>query len=276
MGSGSLFSAEPHSESSSLHAVRAHARLVAVRDPHGSTRWTCLQNDPPLTFRNTPQGLMCVSTAAGPLGGDSLCVEATIGPGAYASIGSTGATLVLPGQWGEPSSYLLALDVGPGATLRWAPEPTVIAKGAQHRMATRLTLADNCNVVLVDEMVLGRHGEQPGTCAQRIDVVRGDRPILRNGFVVGAPGWNGPAGIGTARGVAQVLLIGAPAQHWLSSHGGATAIGGHAEDCRWSASTLVDGSILLTGISPGIEPLRNWVKWVTGPANEARNCAAWV
>ncbi|GAA3812302.1 urease accessory protein UreD [Sphaerisporangium flaviroseum] len=167
-----------------------------------------LRSDPPLTLRQTgPTTVHLVSTAAGPLGGDRLRLRVDVAPGTSLEIASVASTLVLPGP-GESVTVVEAW-VGAGATLRYAPEPTVLAAGCAHRMIVRLTLEEGASVSWREEIVFGRHGERPGTCHSRFDATLGGRPLLRQEFVVGDPAVDGsPAVYGDARCVGSVLIAG--------------------------------------------------------------------
>ena len=208
--------------------VRARAEL-ALAAVGGRTSWGRARCEPPLTFRAIRPGgpgvhLAWVSTAAGPIGGDDLTVALDVDDGADVTITSTGAALALPGPHGERSRLAIEAAVGASASLTWRPEPTIVAAGADHEAVTRLRAAPGSSVTWVDELVLGRHGEAPGRCRSRLAVDVGTTPALRTGLDVGAPGWDGPAGLGGARYVAQVLVLaasGAPALDRPPRHDGA-------------------------------------------------------
>ena len=201
--------------------LHAEARIEVVHD--GSTsRCAVIQSMPPLTFRSTPAPasmhqearLTWVGTAAGPVGGDELHLDVRVERGASLRVSSAGAALVLPGPWGGESSISTNAWVGDGASLTWCPEPTILAAGCRHRGTTRLTIGADCTIVWLEELVLGRYGEEPGSAVTRLVVDRGmdggrTVPVLRTGLDVGAPGWRGPGGVGAStRIVSHVLLVG--------------------------------------------------------------------
>jgi urease accessory protein len=186
---------------------------VATERAGGRTVLATLRSDPPLTLRQTGPGKVhLVSTAAGPLGGDRLELRLDVAPGTSLEIASVASTLVLPGP-GE-SLTIVEARVGAGATLRYAPEPTVLAAGCAHRMVVRLVLEEGASVSWREEIVFGRHGERPGTCHARFDATIRGAPLLRQEFVVGDPAVDGsPAVYGDARCVGSVLIAGpAPAE----------------------------------------------------------------
>ncbi|MFF0306355.1 urease accessory protein UreD [Streptosporangium sp. NPDC004379] len=192
--------------------MRARAALVTERGPDGRTVLVAMRSDPPLTLRRTGPGRVhLVSTAAGPLGGDDLALDIEVGPGSELEVLSVASTLVLPGT-GE-SALTVTARVGAGASLRFAPEPTVLAAGCLHRSAVRLTLEEGARVSWREEIVFGRYGERPGRCHARFDAVTPAGPLLRQELVVGDPVTDGsPAVYGDARCVGSVLVTGrAPA-----------------------------------------------------------------
>jgi urease accessory protein len=75
--------------------LRAHASARAERVGDVS-RLVELRSDPPLVLRATPAGLHLVGGAAGPLGGDELALDITVGAGACLVVRSAAATLAQP------------------------------------------------------------------------------------------------------------------------------------------------------------------------------------
>jgi len=186
-----------------------HARAALVTAlVAGRTSIPVLRSAPPLTLRQTgPHSVHLISTAAGPLGGDRLELDLDVAPGTTLELGSVASTLVLPGR-GE-SRTLITARVGAGATLRFTPEPTVLAAGCAHRIEVGLTLASDARVLWREEIVFGRYGEQPGRCHARFDATLDGRPLLRQEFAVGAPALDtSPAVYGDARCVGTTLITG--------------------------------------------------------------------
>jgi urease accessory protein len=192
--------------------VRASARLRAEL-VGGRTRCTTLRSAPPLTFRETPEGLFLVGTAAGPLGGDELELVVDVGPGATLTVRSVAAQLAQPGpRAGAPSSLRVEVTVAAGAELAWLPEPTVAVRGCHHRVTTVIRCAAGARLVWRDEVVLGRHREASGSILQRLRVDRAGRPLLRHDLALG-PDWPssaGPAVLGPARAVGSLVTVGIP------------------------------------------------------------------
>jgi len=145
-----------------------------------------------------------------PLGGDRLAIEADVEEGARLLVDSAAATIALPGQTPEQAHYDVRLTVGEDAELRWLPEQLISAYGSDLRMRTRVELADTARLVLREEQILGRYGEQSGTLATRLTVHRAGRPLLDQelGYGPGAPGgWDGAAVLAGHRAVGQLLVV---------------------------------------------------------------------
>jgi urease accessory protein len=191
--------------------VKATARIVALADGRGGTRCTTLRSAPPLSFRETAEGLYLVGTAAGPLGGDDLRLGLSVGAGAALTVRSAAAMLVQPGaRPGAPSSLHVDVEVGPGGLLRWLPEPTVAVRGCDHRATTVIRLAPGAQLVWREELVLGRHGEEGGSILQRLRIDAGGLALLRNDLAAGPrwPGSSGPAVTAGARALGALVTVG--------------------------------------------------------------------
>ncbi|MGW0806736.1 urease accessory protein UreD [Nonomuraea sp. NPDC002799] len=187
-------------------AMSARAAVATALSADGRTMLRRLASAPPLTLRQTgPCTVHLVSTAAGPLGGDRLALDLDVAPRTTLELGSVASTLVLPGE--GASELLVTARVGAGATLRFTPEPTVLAAGCEHRLLVRLTLAPDAAVLWREEIVFGRYGERPGRCHARFDATRDGVPLLRQEFTVGDPALDSsPAVYGGARCVGNTFL----------------------------------------------------------------------
>lgn len=190
--------------------MRAAARVVAELDPRGRTRFTVLHGEPPLLPRRTGEGSVhLVGGAAGPLGGDDLLLSLEVGPGASLRIGTVAASIALPGRDGVRSRVRVEATVAGGGCLTWVPEPLVAAARCHHHASSTVDLDDRARLLWREELVCGRHGEEPGDVLVSTVVRRGGRPLYRNELRVGphAPGWDGPAVLGGAKAVGSVLMV---------------------------------------------------------------------
>ncbi|GHE35150.1 urease accessory protein UreD [Streptomyces vinaceus] len=236
--------------------VRATARIAAVADGRGGTALPLLAGEGPLALRRTrgagaEAGVMLVGAMSAPLGGDHLTVEAAAGPGARLALGSAAATLALPGRGGEPARYDVRLTLAEDSALRWLPEPLVSVSGSDLRVRTRAELAPTARLLLREEQVLGRWGEEPGLLRSRLTVTRGGGPLLDQELACGpgAPGgWDGPAGLAGHRALGQLLVVD-PA--FAGSAPAAAVLGEFA-----AVTPLAGPAVLVTALAPDALRLR--------------------
>lgn len=214
--------------------MRADATVVAERHEGRRTRCTTLRSAPPLSLRDTPEGLHLVASAGGPLGGDDVRLDITVAVGATLTVRTTAAQVVLPGPRPGSSTTTVTARVDGGAGLRWLPEPMVLATACDHRATVTVRLASTASLVWREEVVLGRSAEPGGSLLQRLQVDRDGQPLLRNELALGPawPGAEGPAGTGGARVVGTVVVVGPPARSLRveARDGVRTAVCGLGED----------------------------------------------
>jgi urease accessory protein len=159
----------------------AHAAVNAERGPYGRTRVTRLRSDGPLALRESGGAVYLVGAGAGPLGGDGLSLDVSVGPGACLEVRSAAASLVLPGRTpGVPSRLAIRAVVAAGGRLVFAPEPTIAAAGCNHLAVADVRLEKDAELVWQEEIVLGRHGEPAGRYVSRFDVLTDGVPLLRH------------------------------------------------------------------------------------------------
>jgi urease accessory protein len=230
--------------------VIARARIVAEADGSGGTRLVVLRSSVPLVLRQAQGAVWIVGGAAGPLGGDDLSLDVDVGPGATLTVRTAAAAVALPGPAGSASRLRVSTAVGAGATLRWLPEPVVAASGCLHRADARIGLGGGARLVWREEVLLGRHGEDAGSCRSRIRVDLQGNPLLRQEVRVGpdALGWRGAAVAAGARAIGSLLVVD-PALEGRVVPGivlGPTAV----------AVSLAGPAALVTALAPGALSLR--------------------
>ena len=96
-----------------------------------------------------------VGTAAGPMGGDVVEVRLVVGPGACLEVAGVAATLVLPARTEPRSRLLLDVEVAAGGRLVCALPPVVVTGRAALEATTRVRLAGDAQVRLVEHVRLG-------------------------------------------------------------------------------------------------------------------------
>ncbi|MDQ0579536.1 urease accessory protein UreD [Streptomyces rishiriensis] len=239
-----------------MSGVHATARIGARADGRGGTALPVLESDGPLALRRTratggEARVMLVGAMSGPLGGDRFAVEAEVGDGARLHVGSAAATIALPGQAKDEAHYDVRLTVADGGELRWLPEQLISAKGSDLFVATRAELAAGARLVLREEQVLGRVGEEPGRLTSRLTVRVAGRVVLDQELACGpsAPGgWDGPAVLAGQRAVGQLVVV---RPEFRQSPTAARSVGEYAR-----VMPLAGPAALVTAVAPDALRLR--------------------
>ncbi|GAA4589665.1 urease accessory protein [Actinoplanes octamycinicus] len=259
--------------------MRAEARIVAEADGRGGTRLAVLRGQSPLLLRQTGSrhaaapphagglldtgGLLdaggvrdtggvtvhLVGGAAGPLRGDDLRLVIEVGQDARLTLRSVAAQLALPGRPAPPSRMTVTATVAAGGTLRWLPEPLIAAAGSDHVAITRVAVEAGGSLWWRDDLVCGRHAEESGDFVADTLVRYAGSTLHRHELAVGprAPGWTGPAVLGTGRAVGTLLLAG-PAAAAAADRG---VTGTHA-----AIMPLAGPGVLATAVAPDIRAVR--------------------
>ncbi|MFI6934189.1 urease accessory protein UreD [Streptomyces sp. NPDC050287] len=236
--------------------VRATARIVARDDGRGGTSLPVLEGDGPLALRRTRGSgaearVMLVGAMSGPLGGDHFAVEAGVESGARLCVGSSAATIALPGQAKGEARYDVRLTVADGGELRWLPEQLISVRGSDLHVTSHVDLGATARLVLREEQVLGRTGEEPGRLCSRLVVRVAGRTVLDQELACGpgAPGgWDGPAVLAGHRAVGQIVVV---RPEFADSPVAARVLG------EWAAVVPLAGpAALVTAVAPDALRLR--------------------
>ncbi|MGH3352268.1 MAG: urease accessory protein UreD [Nocardioides sp.] len=202
--------------------MRARAALTCER--YGTThRLTRLRSEGPLALRPTrpkafepwvqgdaSAGRVSLSAAAaGPLGGDRLELDVRVGAGAVLVLNEISATLALPGTTGAQSEMRFTIRVDDDATLIWMPEPVIAARRCDHRQSITVDLATSARFYLREELIVGRHNEEPGNIEQRLRIVRGGAPVYDQDLRLGSryAGWDSPAVTEGRRAAGTMIIV---------------------------------------------------------------------
>ncbi|MFD5493211.1 urease accessory protein UreD [Streptomyces sp. GDS52] len=259
-----------------MHSARA--RLATERDPRRGggpprTRVRLLHSDWPLMLRRTllaeraavidwaereatATGVHLTAGGAGPCGGDRLGLEVRVGAGSTLVLGEVSATVLLPGPHGEESRLHIDIRVEAGGTLVWLPEPVIAAHGCRHRTRIHIALAPGARLLLREEVLCGRYGEQPGAFRQRLRAVVGDRPLYDQELAVGpdAPGWAGPAVTAGHHAIGSVLVVDPAMDLPTSPPAGLRSGGGGAGE--GTVMPLAGPGLLVGSLAPDSTTLR--------------------
>lgn len=245
----------------------AHAR-IAVEGAAGRARLTELVSDPPLTVRATPDpsrpgvaSVHVVGSGAAPLGGDQLRLDLRVGPAATLDVATVAAALAQPDPLGRPSALAVDVEVGAGAVLRWSAQPVVAVRGCDHHTTTVIRLAPGASVVWLDQVVLGRHREAPGSIAQRVDVEVVGRPLLRTEVALGPrhPGSLGPGGLGSAMRTAGSVLVVGPGRERAAAAWPALVAAAASDGVRAAVLPLDGPGVLLSAVAARPGALGRWL-----------------
>ncbi|WP_458316095.1 urease accessory protein UreD [Mycolicibacterium brisbanense] len=131
-----------------------------------------------------PDTVHLVSTAATPLGGDSLKVRLVVEPGARLRIRTVAAAVTLPGVRTDHSTAWW--DIENAGDLDLDPQPTVVAGGSSHDTAVRIRLADTARLRLRERVQIGRSGERDGFWSGTLSADVGATPLLRHRVELGS------------------------------------------------------------------------------------------
>jgi urease accessory protein len=96
-----------------------------------------------------------VNTAGGMAGGDRFDVEVEVGPDARLCLTSAAAEKIYR-SLGPDTQVGVKLTVGPGATLGWLPQETILFDQARLRRTIDLDLSRDASALLAEAVVFGR------------------------------------------------------------------------------------------------------------------------
>ena len=130
-----------------------------------------------------PDTVHLVSTAATPLGGDTIAVRVIVEAGARLRVRTAAATVALPGRVTEESTAHWRLEVA--GDLDVDPEPTVVAGGSRHTTSTRLSIDGTGRVRLRERIQIGRTDEHQGFWSGSLHADADGRPLLRHRIELG-------------------------------------------------------------------------------------------
>ena len=130
-----------------------------------------------------PDTVHLVSTAATPLGGDTIAVRVIVEQGARLRIRSAAATVALPGRLTADSTTHWQVEVA--GELDLDPEPTVVAGGSRHSTSTRLSIACSGRVRLRERVQIGRTDERKGFWSGSLHADVAGQPLLRHRVELG-------------------------------------------------------------------------------------------
>lgn len=142
-------------------ANRAVGRVALdVAAVNGVTRRRRVAEDGPLRVRfpgTERRGLeaVIVNTAGGIAGGDRHRLDIAAGPEARLTVTTAAAEKVYR-SLGPDSDIGVKLSVGPGATLAWLPQETILFDRSRMRRRIDVELEENASLLMAETVIFGR------------------------------------------------------------------------------------------------------------------------
>ncbi len=122
-----------------------------------------------------------LTPTGGMLGGDRLDIHIALDPGAYVCLTTASATKVHPAT-GLFAEQTLLIDLGPGSSLEYLPEPTILFREARWRQRTIVHRAADSRLLFAEGWSAGRVARQEVfafSCLETlIEVYTGERLSL--------------------------------------------------------------------------------------------------
>lgn len=160
--------------------MRSRVEIQAECDEHGRTHLTRLWSEGALGVRRTSEAhVHLVGTAAGPIGADSIEISITVGAGARLSVEGVAATIAQPGAIAGVGQLRQRVLVGDDAQLHLALPALIVTEDAQVQALTEIEISHTAELVLIEQLCLGRFQEDGGQWSGRMIADVGGRPILR-------------------------------------------------------------------------------------------------
>lgn len=214
---------------------------------------------PPYWCRWDGANLWIVGSAACPVGEDDITIDLQVGEGVSATVRTVAATIIYAAR-GEGTRLTTRLQVAPGATLIWKPEPVIVTARANHR-TTFVADVQTGGALAADEIVVfGRSEEKPGHYVSVTDLRQDGNPIYLSSYDTATPAWSGPAGTAGAKVVGTRLVVG--------------PIDANDDECPTPVdqSTVVlrpeGGGTIVTTLAPNPEQARAQLAEVSHPGSD--------
>jgi len=156
-----------------------------------------------------------LATTALLLGGDTVELDVTVGPGARLELFDVAGTVAFNGR-GSAADWHVRVRLAPDARLLLSGLPFVVADGAHVTRSLELDASASASALLRDTVVLGRCGERGGWLTNNASVSMAGRLVLREDQELD-PSWRQlPGLLGGARVLDTITALGASS--WPTSH----------------------------------------------------------
>lgn len=160
--------------------MRSRVEIHAECDSQGRTQFTRLWSEGALGVRKTGEShVHLVGTAAGPIGADSIQIIINVGAGARLSVEGVAATIALPGNTPGVGILEQRITVDEAAQLHLALPALIVTADSDVHSRTEVLAAASAELVLIEQVSLGRHEEAGGRWTGRMLADVAGRPVLR-------------------------------------------------------------------------------------------------
>ncbi|MBI2718435.1 MAG: urease accessory protein UreD [Rhizobiales bacterium] len=180
-----------------------------------------------------------INTGGGLAGGDAFTFDIAVGDGASLTVTTQAAERVYR-TLGPPAELVARLSAGPGATLCWLPQETILFDGASLSRRIEAELASDARLLMVEAVIFGRteRGElvRQAMLRDRWRIRRGGKLVFADDLAFAGPRPASTATLGKAGAVATVLLIGGDAESHFEPV--RTLLGPHCGASAWSGKLI--------------------------------------
>lgn len=160
--------------------MRSRVEIHAECDAQGRTHLTRLWAEGALGVRKTGDThVHLVGTAAGPIGADSIHISITVGAGARLSVEGVAATIALPGSIPGVGTLVQVISVEDDGQLHLALPALIVTEDSAVTSQTEIHASKSAELVVIEQVSLGRHEEAGGRWSGRMLADIGSRPVLR-------------------------------------------------------------------------------------------------
>ena len=247
-----------------LGAMRAESplKLLAPRN-HGHGAW-----------------VFAATFGGGLVAGDAIDLHVRVAEGACALIGTQASTKVYRCE-GETTRQDLTARVEAGATLVMVPDPIVCFAGARYAQTTRVEMAPDATLVLVDTLTAGRSARDERWDFQRyvsrLHVERassqGKAPLVVDATLLDPAHGDLRARMGRFDAIATVLLVGPGARAMrdgalADAHANGKPTLARGADLRVATSAITEDAALLRIAGTTVEGVTRAVRTVLAGLGE--------
>jgi len=176
---------------------------------------------PPLVGASPGEARVALlTTGGGLLGSETLSLDIHLGAGARASIGTVGATRLLPAD--IPCTQRVRIRLEGGSSLRYLPEPLIPCARAWYQQRMDVDVGADATVLLGEVVTPGRmaHGERFAFAhlSLGLRMCRDGRPLLVERLVLDPAAGHLPVALGGHSHIASLVLAGPAATPAFAAH----------------------------------------------------------